>query len=170
MARPSAGVMLVMVLVAACNQGTSTSQPDAGTSAISAPPASVSSSSAGPLVAPGSPATVDQTDTEWGRIWDAVPAAFPVYPGAVPSDEAQAGPASATYTIAAEEARAVAGWMQAELERSAYRTEALNGPMEDGGFILESTGDAGCRIQIATTPRGGMTIVTVRYGASCPSP
>jgi hypothetical protein len=162
-----ATIVAALVLLEGCNSAT----PSAATSSAAAPSSAPSAS--GGTAAP--PATAigglpSQTDTDWGRIWDTVPAAFPVYPGAVASGEAQTEPVSAIFTVAAEEARAVAAWMQAELERDAYRTEALNGPLEDGGFVLDSTGDAGCRIEVAVTPLGGMTIVTVRYGADCPSP
>ena len=34
------------------------------------------------------PPLVTRTDTAWGRIWDALPAGFPVYPGAIDSLEA----------------------------------------------------------------------------------
>lgn len=127
---------------------------------------------------PASPATDDgpsaappagQTDTAWGRIWDALPVAFPVYPGAVPASEGQMDAVSATFAIDGAEPRAVARWMQAELERAAFRTEALNGPFEDGSFVLESTGAADCRIEVAVAPLGGLTTVTVRYGAACPN-
>ena len=98
------------------------------------PPSAGASSSALPA---------GQTDTDWGRIWDALPAAFPVYPGAAPADEAETGPVSATFALEGQEARTVATWMQTELERAGYRTEALNGPLEDGSFVLESTGAGG---------------------------
>ena len=170
MARREALLLLLVTLLAACGQGAPTPAASDGSSAGASGAAPVSSTTGGSPGTSGRSPDTGRTDTDWGRIWDAVPTAFPVYPGAVPSDEAQTEPVSATFTIAADDARGVAAWMQAELERNAYRTEALNGPMEDGGFIIESTGDAGCRIQVAVTPLGGMTIVTVRYGADCPSP
>ncbi len=114
-------------------------------------------------------ATTTQTDTTWGRIWDGVPAAFPVHPGAVVSEEAGSdGPVSATYTVAGIEAADLAQWMQTELELATYSTEALSGPFEDGGFVLDSVGEAGCRIETALSPAGGVILVTVRYGAECP--
>ena len=39
---------------------------------------------------------------------------------------------------------------------------------KDGSFVLDSVGDGGCRIQVAIKPMGGLTFVTVRYGAACP--
>ena len=60
--------------------------------------------------------------------------------------------------------------MRTELERAAYSTEALNGPLEDGSFVLAAIGAGACRVEVAVAPRGGLTTVTVRYGAACPSP
>jgi hypothetical protein len=116
-----------------------------------------------------SAATTTQTDTDWGTIWDALPSGFPMPPGATPSDEAGSdGPVSATWTIAGMDAAATAAWMQAELEIATYSTEALSGPLEDGSFVLDSVGDAGCRIETAVRPAGDVTLVTVRFGADCP--
>ena len=61
--------------------------------------------------------------------------------------------------------------MRSELERATYGTEALTGPLEDGSYVLDSTGSApGCRVQVSVAPLGGLTTVTVRYGAACPAP
>jgi len=112
-----------------------------------------------------------QTDTDWGRIWDAVPAGFPIYPGARPAAEASTGAESATFAVQGADPRMIATWLQAELERATYRTEALNGPREDGSFVLESIGAApDCRVEVAVVPLGGLVTVTVRYGAACPNP
>lgn len=113
---------------------------------------------------------VGQTDTAWGRIWDGVPEAFPVYPGATPADEAAVEAVSATFALEGADARSVVGWLQTEMERATFATAALNGPLEDGGFVLESTGPSGCRIEVAVAPLGGLTMVGVRYGAACPAP
>lgn len=172
-APPVLVVTLVALILGGCNQAAPTSSPSStaspeasattdGSNEPSAPPSSADAS------ASGLPA--GQTDTDWGRIWDSLPTAFPVYPGAAPADEAQTGPVSATFAVAGEKARAVTAWMQTELERAAYRTEALNGPLEDGSFMLESRGTADCRIEVAVAPLGSLTTVTVRYGAACPSP
>ena len=127
------------------------------------------------LGGPASPGTsgapqAGQTDTDWGRIWDELPEAFPVYPGATPADEAATGPVSATFALDGADPRTVATWMQTELERAAYRTEALNGPFEDGSFVLELVGSTECRIEVVAAPLGGLVTVTVRYGAACPTP
>ena len=161
--RRSLGISLVACLAAvACGPST---------------PASISSAASPPVDASaGTPATSNQapvagqTDTDWGRIWDGVPEAFPVYPGATPADDAAIEVVSATFALDGADVRTVAGWMQAELERAMYATEALNGPLEDGSFVLDSIGTSDCRIQIMVAPLGGLTTVNVRYGAACPAP
>jgi hypothetical protein len=154
---------LVAVVVAACNPGL---------------PPSPSNSAAAPTTS-GEPSTapsntdageIGQTDTDWGRIWDGVPEAFPIYPGATHADDVATELVSATFVLADGDPRAVAAWMQTELERATFATEALNGPMEDGSYVLESTGSSGCRIQVSIAPAGGLTSLGVRYGADCPSP
>lgn len=158
--------LAVSLFLAACNGITPTTPPSDSISprpsAATTEPSTETTSSAAP--------EVGQTDTEWGRIWDELPEAFPVYPGAAPSDEAGTEAVSATFALEGVDPRVVAAWMQTELERGAYRTEALNGPFEDGSFVLDLVGDGECRIQVAAAPLGGLTMVTVRYGASCPGP
>jgi hypothetical protein len=141
-------------------------------------PASPSGGASNPRIsdeptAPGTPtasADTGQTDTDWGRVWDALPEAFPVYPGATPADDAAPEVVSATFALEGTDARAVAGWMQTELERARYATEALNGPLEDGSFVLDLAGAGDCRIQVSVAPLGNLTTVAVRYGAGCPKP
>jgi hypothetical protein len=157
------------VALAACSSSAASTPPGTSTP----PPASAARAASAGASAPapvGSGSTSNQTDTDWGRIWDELPVAFPVYPGAVPANEAQTDAVSATFAIDGAEPRPVALWMQAELERTGFRTEALNGPFEDGSFVLESRGTADCRIEVAVAPLGSLTTVTVRYGAACPSP
>jgi len=174
----TAGLILVAIsvvhIVGGCNQAPPTpSRPSASGSSIASatsdasiqPTASSSSADASSASLP-----VAQTDTDWGRIWDNLPTAFPIYPGAAPADEAQSGPVSATFAVEGQEARAIVAWMRTELERAAYRIESLNGPLEDGGFVLESAGAGDCRIEVVVAPLGSLTTVTVRYGAACPSP
>jgi hypothetical protein len=155
-------------IVGACNLTTPTPSPSSAPASVaSVAPSAEASNSPGP----SNPAPqVGQTDTDWGRIWDALPAAFPVYPGAAPAEQAESDPVSATFALEGQETKTVAAWMQSELERATYTTEALSGPLEDGSFVLTSTGSAGCRVQVSAAPLGSLTIVTVRYGAACPSP
>ena len=157
---PALGLAAALIL-GACSPTTPIASPS-GPASVEPSPAPSSTSSSAPQAG--------QTDTDWGRIWDTVPAAFPVYPGATPAEEAETGPVSATFALTGRDAKTVATWTQTELERAAYTTEALTGPLEDGSFVLESIGTAGCRVEVAAAPLGSLTTVTVRYGAACPSP
>ena len=115
------------------------------------------------------PALEGQTETEWGRIWDTLPSGFPKYPGATLSDEAATGPASAVYVVEGGEPAAIATWYQEALETAAFSTEALSGPLEDGGYVIDSAGqDPACRLSVTIAPLGGTTTLTVMYGAGCP--
>jgi hypothetical protein len=167
----------VLLLVVGCSDRAGTDDPlqsalEATSGAATSGPADHQSE---PPAAPPSaepPATdeppVTQTETEWGRIWDALPAGFPVYPDAVETEEAGAGePVSATLSSPAA-ADEIATWLQSRLELATFSTEALSGPLEDGSFVLDSVGDEDCRIQSTVAPAGGLTIITVRYGAACP--
>lgn len=161
---------LAVLVMAACQPVGASVAPSAvatgpGTS-IGASPSEPSASAAA-----SSSLLAGQTDTAWGRIWDSVPAGFPTYPGATPAEEAATGPASAVLAVPGVEATAIADWMQSRLEQASYRTESRSGPLEDGSYVLESTGSApGCRVEVSVAPLGGLTTLTVRYGATCPRP
>ena len=62
----------------------------------------------------------------------------------------------------------IVSWMQQRLELATYSTEALSGPLEDDAFVIDSVGDAGCRVETTVKPAGGLTFISVRYGADCP--
>jgi hypothetical protein len=111
---------------------------------------------------------VTQTDTEWGRIWDAVPAGFPIYPGAVESEEASGAPVSAWFSVGETATDKIVTWLQQQLELATYSTVALSGPLEDGAFVIDSVGEAGCQLETTVKPAGGRTLIAVRYGAACP--
>jgi len=113
------------------------------------------------------PAIVSQTDTDWGRIWDALPAGFPRYPGSVPTETGEFEVVSAELAVP-EGPAIVTAWLQAGLEGAGYSTEALSGPLEDGSQVIASVADGGCRIETVIRSLGGLTHVAVRFGAACP--
>jgi hypothetical protein len=168
--RPSrlALALPIAFLIAACgstpNSSAGSTPPSApatgGTSAPTEAPASTSSSAS--LVA-------GQTDTDWGRIWDTVPAGFPHFPGSTPADDASAEPASARFAVPGGDPKAIATWFQEALEGARFSTVGLNGPTEDGGFVLDSVGEGECRIETRIAPLGDTTFITVLYGADCPA-
>jgi hypothetical protein len=152
----------IALALAACGPGGTAPSPVPATTMTSVAP----DASAGPTGAP----ETGQTDTEWGRIWDAVPAGFPRFPGATPAGDATGEPASARLAVEGGDPLAIAQWMQDALETATFSTEAMNGPAEDGGYVIDSVGDGDCRIQTRIAPLGSLTLVTVLYGADCPGP
>ncbi len=148
------------LVAAACGPSAPTGSPGrSGASATSVAPSTL---------APSASLTTSQTDTAWGRIWDTLPAGFPVITGSTPA-EAAGGPASATLVVDGNAARTVATSMQTALESAGLRTEGLSGPLEDGTYVLDAVGaPAGCKVQVRASPLGGVTTVTVMYAAACP--
>ena len=139
------------------------------TSAAPAATAAPSESVAGATPAGSVGSAVGQTDTDWGRIWDTLPKAFPSVPGATTADETATGPASANLAVPGKDAKAVATGLQAALTQVGFRTIGLSGPLENGGYTLDMTGSpAGCQLQVTATPTGSLTTVVILYGATCP--
>ena len=137
---------------------------------VATPAASPDESAAATAEPTASPApAIGQTDTAWGRIWDALPAGFPRYPGATTADDAIDEPASATYAVPGGDPAEIASWLQTGLETATYSTEALSGPLEDGSYVLDSVGEPGCRIRTKVAPMGALILVSVLYGAACPA-
>ena len=164
--RHLAPLIVLTLCVSACSTSGATVSPTTSTTAALVPGAKPSAA-AGPS---GSVVT-RQTDTEWGRIWDALPTRFPKIPGSTPANETATGPASATLVVDGNVAKAVATSTESNLRVAAYRTDALSGPLEDGTYTLEMTGAAaGCRIMVTAKPTGGVTTVTILYGSACPAP
>jgi hypothetical protein len=173
-------VSTAALLVAAIFAGCSAGQPAATTPAATTSPAATSPSSASstPDLTPvpnGSTAETSgpasqptQTDTDWGRIWDAVPDWFPVPPDAVPTETGEEGPASASLA-AGGSAQSVAQFMQTGLTGAGFAVDASNGPAEDGSLVLDAVGpDPKCMVQVRVRPLSGTTNLIVLYGAACP--
>ncbi len=88
-----------------------------------------------------------QTDTEWGRIWDALPPSFPVPEGSVPTETGE-GPVSATFAVGAS-AEQAAEFVMAGLVRGRYTIEGRSNPSEDGSVVIDAVGAApDCRVQV----------------------
>jgi len=159
------------LLVAACGSPASSPAASAGATADDVPAATSPGASTPPSrsSAPSSSIAAGQTDTEWGRIWDTVPAGFPRFPGSTVAADASPDPASARFSVPGGDPKAIATWMQGALEDAGLNTVGLNGPTEDGGFVLDSVGDGQCRVQTTIAPLGDMTFITVLYGSDCPA-
>ena len=67
-------------------------------------------------------------------------------------------------------AKAVATTTETKLKTAGYGTGALSGPLEDGTYTLEMAGSpVGCRIKVTKQRTGGLTTMTILYGAACPN-
>jgi hypothetical protein len=139
--------------------------PSGSAPATSSQPATSAPSAAGSVSA--SPNRLPtQSTVEWGRIWDALPPGFPRPAGAVPSDNGDA--VSGAFDLP-EDVATASGVMQGALEAAGFRTVGVSGPLEDGSVVIDSTGPSpGCRVQTTIVRHGGVTMMTVLYGASCP--
>lgn len=165
--RLAAFFLIAAVAIAGCGPGGGTTTPGSPTAAPSAP-AATDVAVASPDASAGA-GQVDQTDTDWGRIWDSLPKGFPRYAGSVGSEEGATGPASATLAVQGADPKTVATFYQGALSSDQYTTDGLSGPLEDGGYVLDMTGPAsGCKVQVTATPTGGLITVTILYGAACP--
>ena len=166
-------VPLLALALAACDPGGGSPSPAATTAEVSPEATADVEPSTDPSESPEPSPTerpeIGQTDTEWGRIWDALPDDFPRYPGGTTADDATSEPVSAAYALAEGTAAQIADWMQTSLELATYSTEGLSGPLEDESYVLDSVGDGDCRIQTRIAPQGGLILITVRYGAACPA-
>lgn len=167
MTSPRRGFLLLpcALLLMACGAGPATESVAPTEAGATASPEGVV-----PTPVPGSTQPSDavlQTDTGWGRIWDAIPVTFPRYPDAIPT-QTREGPVSASFAVGAS-AEQAATFMQAALETAGFSTEAMSGPLEDGSIVIDSVGDPlTCRVQTRLTPLSGTTHMTVLYGAACP--
>lgn len=122
-----------------------------------------------PSVTGSIPPVAGQTDTDWGRIWDTLPSRFPTYPGSAPGEETATGPASADLVVDGLDAKGIVTLFQTLVTQAGYATAGLSGPLENGGYVLDMTGPAaGCKVQVSATPTGGLTTLTIMYGAACP--
>lgn len=160
----------VAIAVVACASGgsspaaTSIASTAASPAAASDPHGSVPGSGANV----GKPVT--QSDTDWGRIWDSLPAAFPRIPAATPDEDAGGPPASAVLVVEGVDARTVATSLQTSLQAVGYKADGSLDPLEDGTVVLDMTGQQdGCMLQATATPTGGVTTIRILYGAGCPN-
>lgn len=167
-ARAAATAVAVTLLIAALT--------GCGPAVVSPGPTTVlptATPSSGPTQVPTDPGTTErpsppgQTDTDWGRIWDGLPEAFPAFPGASPTETGE-GPASAILDVGDTEPAAVASVYVSALEFAGYHTLARSDPREDGSIEVEWAGETTCRILATITPMGGTTIVTILYRSDCP--
>lgn len=156
------------LLLGGCGETGATGSPGApATGESSAPSATAPASETSPTTTQGPAATPPTTtDTDWGRIWDAVPADFPVPEAAKPTEANEA--VSAAWSLGGRPAK-IADGMVARLEAAGWSIEAASGPLEDGSQVIDAVrGAPECRAQVTVAPRGSEILVMVRYAAACP--
>ena len=93
---------------------------------------------------------------------------FPTVAGSSPGEETATGPASATSSSTASMRRPSSRPSRRAQGRRLHDRRAL-GPLENGGYSLDMTGAAtGCKVRVSMAPTGGLTRLTILYGAGCP--
>jgi hypothetical protein len=146
--------------------GTSSSPTAVPTSVVGSPAVSSVAPDAPSASTPASP-SAGTTQTDWGEIRDALPAAFPLPPGAEPSDLPE-GPYSGAFTTTTPAAGAATA-VEAGLRDAGWTDVTISGPTEAGEVTIDGTGAAaGCRARVSIRPLGGLTAIVVLYGAACP--
>jgi hypothetical protein len=155
-------LLLAVLAVAGCSPS------EAGTPR---PPSSRAASTVtSPSPAPGSTARTSlppQTDTEWGRIWDAVPSTFPVISGAEPATDTGDGAVSELLALQAPDPMVIAAFYRDALQGMGMIV-SLDGPLEDGSVTVSGTSGSGCAVQVGVRPAGSTNLISVLYGAGCP--
>lgn len=146
--------------------------------ACSTPPTTAPTNTPSGFPTAGASGVPTQSETAWGRIWDALPAGFPMLPGARPA-VGVAESASASFDIepdgatggvgggAAGGAAGLADFYATAL--SAGYVVSREGPLEDGAFEVDAARPGGqCRIRVRAAPLGSLIRLTILYGAACP--
>src|SRR4051812_21872987 len=152
--------------LAACSSTVSPS-PSARPSASSRPSAAAPSltpvpGGRSPTPAPSLPTT---SQTEFGRIWDAVPKTFPKLTG---QSESEIGTAASGQFVVNGEVPGLVQEMRTDLTELGWTVD-VGSPLEDGSVVIEARGTAtGCTAEVRFEPHSGTVALTVLYGASCP--
>ncbi len=156
-ATPAASPVVRAARTPAASAAARTTEPGASSPA----PHSTSAASA-----PGA-TPVGTTQTPWGRILDAVPAAFPVFPAATVADAPPDGPVSGSWVSKASVSE-VATWYHDALLAASFAKVDVGSALEDGSRVIDVQGDLPeCKAQVTVKPQGGTTMISVLFGAGC---
>ena len=155
--------MIVLgVLVAACSPGPTASPTPSEASTVGAPTSAPTNTGGSPA-----PSLASQTDTAWGRIWDALPSSFPAITGTKIATDTGEGASSAQLSVPAARDQVVLFYRQ--VFRDAGYSIGTDGPLEDGSVTVTATDGDQCRMQLSVHGTGAQkSLVTVLYGAGCP--
>ncbi len=177
--RPAASFVVaitaaLLTLIVAC----SPTAPTAPAGTTSAPGSSVNAAEPSLTPVPGGPggparsavashAPRTTTDVEgFGAIADTLPPSFPKLP-----DETESEVTSAASGVFVSNLDPVAASkvIAAALRAQGWKVD-VSSPLEDGSVVLEATGaPTGCRTEVRFTPASGSILMSVLYGAACPS-
>jgi len=92
---------------------------------------------------------------------------FPTLAGQEPADTG-AGATSGSFAVNMS-AEAASRDLAAKLTNLGWTADVAT-PLEDGTVVLEATGPTpGCKAEVRFTPSTGTIIMSVLYGASCPT-
>jgi len=117
------------------------------------------------------PGTATVVTVAWGKIWDQVPASFPLPSDAEPAQPADPveGPSSGVFTTGLGVDEAAHG-IEAGLTAAGWSPGATTSG-EDGSRNISAVGASpACRSLVTVRPLGSVHFVTVYYGAGCPRP
>ena len=153
----------ILVFLAAATLVLGACSPTPSTAPTSASPPGLPTTSE-PTSGPGATLPA-QTDTAWGRIWDALPKWFPVPDGASPTETGE-GPFTAELALpAGSTPKAAADFFRDEL-MVLLGTLNVDGPLEDGSYVLSMPGR--CQAEVRIVPLGDLVVARILYGAGCP--
>jgi hypothetical protein len=165
---PILAIALALLMVA-CGSTVTPSVPSVPSAGSTAPEPSLTPVPGGSTAASRSPITVTQTntDTQVGRIWDALPNGFPRIANAIVIDNFPS-PTSGAFAVGTTVENAVAT-MRTGLTGLGYNVD-VGSPLEDGSIVLDAGGGENpeCRIEVQFTPQSGTTRMVVLYGSECP--
>ena len=180
--RGAATVILGGALLVACGSPHVPPASSAGSTAVASAASSAASSSApspssgqpsltpvpgAPSSAPATPLP-STTNTEFGRVWDALPPSWPEMPGQSESEIASGASAGLVVDGAPV---ALANLLATELERHGWHVD-VGSPLEDGTVVVEAThAPAGCKVEARFSGDAAGSdpgTLIVYYGAACP--
>ncbi len=154
----SASPAVVVTPTPVASQPTPVRSPSGQAAAISPAPTHL----AGPS---GSPGTID---TSTGKVWDALPASFPIYPGLEAAPQ-PGMPTSGNLAMAGDHTSELVSWYGKALVLAGYDVGAPSPALEDGTrhLVAHRTGQSGCAVDVAIAPTGTMTFVSIGFGTGC---
>jgi hypothetical protein len=159
MLRGRATVLVTLLCLAACSPA-----PSGGSATPAAHPTGTAAIETA-AVTPG-PSLPGQSDTEWGRIWDALPPWFPIPDGASPTETGEGSYTAELALPAGSTAQLAADFYRTAFQAAGFTAIDVDGPLEDGSFVVAVPGS--CHIEVRIAPLGSEVVAFVLYGAGCP--